>query len=96
MRKFLTFFATLLFFASVTVFTLPMLQNDANADLSLTEKVTIMAKAEDDTMPPVYIICSWPEWGSCWYDACGTPWNPCCVWTGYTNDYCRHLTFEID
>ena len=47
MRKFLTFFATLLFFASVTVFTLPMMQNDASAGLSLTEKVTIMAKADE-------------------------------------------------
>ena len=47
MKKLISIFATLLFFASVTVFTLPMMQNDANADLSLTEKVTIMANAGD-------------------------------------------------
>ena len=47
MKKYIAFIATFLFFASVTVFTLPMMQNDANADLSLTEKVTIMANAGD-------------------------------------------------
>ena len=47
MKKILGIIITLLFFASVTVFTLPMMQDDANADLSLTEKVTIMANAGD-------------------------------------------------
>ena len=56
MKKLISIFVTLLFFASVTVFTLPMMQDDANADLSLTEKVTIMANAGDggngDEDPP--------------------------------------------
>ena len=47
MKKILGIIITLLFFASVTVFTLPMMQDGANADLSLTEKVTIMANAGD-------------------------------------------------
>ena len=47
MKKYIAFIATLLFFASVTVFTLPMMQDDASVDLFLTEKVTIMANAGD-------------------------------------------------
>ena len=47
MKKILGIIITLLFFASVTVFTLPMMQDGANTDLTLTEKVTIMANAGD-------------------------------------------------
>ena len=47
MKKYIAFIATLLFFACVTVFTMQMKQDDANADLSLTEKVSIMANAGD-------------------------------------------------
>ena len=51
--------SALLFFASVTVFTLPMMQDDANTDLTLTEKVTIMANAGDggDGDEDAYVTC---------------------------------------
>ena len=57
MKKLISIFVTLLFFASVTVFTLPMMQNDANADLSLTEKVTIMANAGDGNGDEEGYVC---------------------------------------
>ncbi len=47
MKKYIAFIATFLFFACVTVFTMQMTQDDGNADLTLTEKVTIMANAGD-------------------------------------------------
>ncbi len=47
MNKYIALIATFLFFASVTVFQIPMMQDDGNTDLSLTEKVTIMANAGD-------------------------------------------------
>jgi len=70
MKKYIAFIATLLFFACVTVFTMQMKQDDANADLSLTEKVTIMANAGDgngdEDNAPCYHHYN-PSWIIGWY-----------------------------
>ena len=75
MKKYIAFIATFLFFACVTVFTMQMTQDDANADLTLTEKVTIMANAgdggdgdEDSECPGGYCEQSWN--GSWCYACC--------------------------
>ncbi len=47
MKKLISIFVTLLFFALAAVFTLQITQDDANADFSLSE-VAIMALADED------------------------------------------------
>jgi len=92
MKKLISIIATLLFFASVTVFTLPMMQDDGNADLSLTEKVSIMANAGDggdgDEDEDADITCTQdPGPGAqCW--TYNDNYSPPCEWTGYQYDFC--------
>ena len=65
MKKILGIIITLLFFASVTVFTLPMMQDDANGDLTLKEKVEIMAFSFEQALAddPDYSINNWMCYG---------------------------------
>jgi len=74
MKKVIGLIATSLFFASVTVFQIPLMQNDTNNDLTLSEKVTIMANAgdgengdEDEKCPGGYCKHSW---NGTWCEAC--------------------------
>ena len=57
MKKILGIIITLLFFASVTVFTLPMMQDDGNADFTLSD-IAIMAQA-DELDPGPMAPCWW-------------------------------------
>ena len=84
------FIITMIFIFNLSIKTEIPIANSLN--LKSLNKLQALA----DELPPVEIICNYPEPGRCWEEDCHWEWTPlggwfvtyCPSFTGYTTDIC--------